>query len=183
MERIAGNMLFRLKAYVHRVHGADAWGRIVDRMPPADQAVLRGVILSTHQHDRTMYQGVLAAIDAELGRPALVESARVQAVEQFSGFFGLVLRVVPTEIVLQRASEYWRKSWTGGELRMVKISPDLVEVTVSDFEMPEVHRAHNEAYFAAFLGALTHDPYEGKAEPRGSRETRFRISRVGGRAR
>jgi hypothetical protein len=178
MEQVAGNTLFRLKAFVHKAHGADAWARIVGRLPPSDRPILRGVVLSNRRYDRTLYQGLLAAIDAELGRAALLDSARAQAEEQFASFFGLVLRLIPTDSVLERAGEYWRKSWSGGELRLSRRAPELIEVEIRDFEMPEVHRAHNQAYFAAFLHALTHDAYAATSEARGPRESVFRYSRM-----
>jgi hypothetical protein len=176
-DRIAGNSLFRMKAYLQKQHGPDAWARIVGRMSEAHQPIVRGVVLSSAQYERALYYDLLEAIDAELGRPALLESARVQAGEQFTGFFGVLLRVVPTEVVLGKVGDYWRKVWSVGHLQLVSRSEREVDAIVTDFDMPEVHRAHNEAYFETFLGQLTGERWRAKAEQRGKYETHFHVVR------
>jgi hypothetical protein len=113
--RVAGKSVLTLQIYMRRMHGEDAYDRLLDALPSDEAAPLRGIILPVNWYPTVPYVRAIEVAQATLDGGDFAERFGAFAAEyQINMFQKVLLRFASPVFFLDRAGRLWDRSHDTG---------------------------------------------------------------------
>ena len=125
--RCKGSILVHLRSYADTKYPPGAWKEVVDEAPPAERAILDGIIIAGGWYPVTVWNhalGVLlprhrgVSIDHEMRKIA----AHI-ADKDLNTVYKMILRLGSPEFLLRRTDSLWSRYFDSGKLTFEEVGP------------------------------------------------------------
>jgi hypothetical protein len=118
--KVAGTSVLSLQKYLARAHGDGAYDRVLDELPPADAAPIRGIVLPVNWYPTEPYVRAIEIAHDVFGDVELAERFGAFAAEyQINAFQKVLLRFASPIFFLDRAGRLWHRYHDTGEWEVV----------------------------------------------------------------
>lgn len=130
MSKITGNALLQDKRFIMDNYGQEEYERFLNLLSEETRKLLKGPILTGTMYDNKYEGEVMDTFHKTYGDDALKELAYFKALSQLKGFYGLVVRFLSIEKVLNKASQMFSKYFSEGEVIINQADKEYVKITI-----------------------------------------------------
>ena len=141
MTLVKGNLIYLVKQYITKNHGADIYAEVVSDLPE-----LKGVIVSDGNYPLQTYQQLLRNCLDKFGEVEFAKLNRYLAEKQLSGILGFVIKFISADRIMSSSQQMWDRIYDEGKAEVVENTESAIRFRISEFRLTQAHIKGMEAY-------------------------------------
>jgi hypothetical protein len=121
-----GSLLVHLRAFVLKKNGEPAWKDVLERMPPEDQKILEGILITGSWYPIGIWNRALARyLPTYFDDPmkAMRELSQVIAREDLTTLYKLILKVGTPGFIMGKSGSLWARYFDTAALVPTELTP------------------------------------------------------------
>lgn len=141
MTLIKGNIIYLVKHYIIKNHGAQVYAEVVSDLPE-----LKGVIVSDGSYPLQTYQQLLKNCLDKFGEVEFAKINGYLAEKQLSGILGFVIKFISADKIMNSSQKMWDRIYDEGKAEIIEDTGSAIRFRVSEFRLNQAHIKGMEAY-------------------------------------